>query len=514
VTPSQCNTTSFFYKKPKGDAEDEPLPEDPKDDPEEPVADEDEGDEEVVEDDGLWDAPEANFGPQNYIETTYEWYKQDVGTTDLLSSLLERRTPACNIYSALAPAFMARQEANRQNEGAFGQFKARDSEGKVVWKDIELQRISYEVDPCGGPTPAKARGGRGRAGDKKGKEPAEQAEPDTLPSNKDMLWMLPGSPHLLRHEHCMNINEHSNISVPYFAAFRRLVHLISEKEEDKGAEPFEFVIVDFGPSCTLLNKTFIMSCDYILPPVFCESFSFESVHGFLNELLPDKRDESGVIVPGWLTWARGRRNLTAPDTSEQHRFNPAAPRILPFLITAFKVRGQNSKGVKGMALQKEYARWAAAITNYVGQTPPGPVRDCFILQNTSSTNTEMTSCFLANLNSTMPVSHGIRIPLVYLNRAAFKEYAKRSTDKKGNSNENNLVKSVADAKAQYVNLAKFIIVRSRPQGAVVAPAGDDGAGPAPRAPPPAPPQRATRRNAAAEVGANPAEGGGNKRSKR
>lgn len=286
---------------------------------------------------------------------------------------------------------------------------------------LQGRRITYKVDhgsettaatPAGkGKTPAKAKGKA--KGNGKGKEPAEQAEAEaaTQPPNPDKLWLLPGSPHLLRHEHNMSVNEHSPISVPYFAAFRRLIHLISEKEEDKGAEPFEYVIVDFGPSCTLLNKTFIMSCDYILPPVFCDSFSFESVHGFLNELLPDTRDESGMLVPGWLSWAKGRRMMLAPDASEHHRFNPAPPRILPFLITAFKVRGCNSKGVKAMALQKQYALWAATITHYVGQTEAGPVRDCFILPNTSETNTEMASCFLANLNSTMPVSHGIRIPL-------------------------------------------------------------------------------------------------------
>lgn len=431
----------------------------------------------------------------------YEYWKEDVGCTSLLKSTLAARTPACNIYSALAPAFMVRAEANQQDEGVFGQFKDRG-----VWKDVELQRISYPVEPSDGKEQSamKPKGVR-KAKSPKGKEAAEDAEqaaPATLPADPDKLWLLPGSPHLLRHEHNMSVNQHSSISVPYFAAFRRLIHLISEKEEDKGAEPFEFVIVDFGPSCTLLNKAFIMSCDYILPPVFCDSFSFESVHGFLNELLPDTRDESGMTVPGWLNWAKGRRTMLPPDASEHHRFNPAPPRILPFCITAFRVRGKNSKGVKATALQKQYARWAATITDYVASTPPGPVRDCFILPGADLAR-EMTSCFVANLNSMMPVSHGIRMPLVYLTKSAINAYSARMDKKTGKSNSENQFQSLKDTKNQFVNLARFIIVRCRPAGAGAAAAGaagDDGAGPSggPSQPEPTAAQRASRRSAADE----------------
>ena len=394
---------------------------------------------------------------------------------------------------------MARAEANQKDQGVFGQYK---DGGK--WKDIELQRISYPVDPDGKePGSVKPKGSR-KPKSAKGKEAAEEQQAATLPADPDMLWLLPGSPHLLRHEHNMSMTQHDPISVPYFAAFRRLIHLISEKEEEKGAEPFEYVFVDFGPSCTLLNKAFIMSCDYILPPVFCDSFSFESVHGFLSELLPDTKDESGMTVPGWLSWAQKRRDMLPPGASKHHRFNPAPPRILPFCITAFRVRGKNSQGVKATALQKQYARWAAALTDYVASTPPGPVRDCFILPDAS----EMTSCFLANLNSTMPVSHGIRMPLVYLNKAADKAYAARMGQAKGNGNSENLLKSVKDAKSQFVNLARFIIVRCRPAGTLAAAAaavGDGGAGPSGgprRATPPVPEptvaQRASRRSAAAD----------------
>jgi hypothetical protein len=56
----------------------------------------------------------------------------------------------------------------------------------------------------------------------------------------------------------------------------------------------------------------------------------------------------------------------------------------------------------------------------------------------------------------------IRMPLVYLTKPAINAYSARMDKKTGKSNSENQFQSLKDTKNQFVNLARFIIVRCRP----------------------------------------------------
>ena len=91
------------------------------------------------------------------------------------------------------------------------------------------------------------------------------------------------------------------------------------------------VLVDFGPSSGILNQVFVMSCDYILPPCFADFYSICSADGFLRSLLPL-----------WLDWhadllQREPGRISQGGVQQLFKFKPTPPKILPFLVTAYKM---------------------------------------------------------------------------------------------------------------------------------------------------------------------------------
>ena len=54
---------------------------------------------------------------------------------------------------------------------------------------------------------------------------------------------------------------------------------------------FDFILVDMSPSQSAMNRCMAMSCDFIIPPCFPDSFSAKSVAGLLEKVRSEK--------PGW-----------------------------------------------------------------------------------------------------------------------------------------------------------------------------------------------------------------------
>ncbi len=131
-----------------------------------------------------------------------------------------------------------------------------------------------------------------------------------------------------------------------FGCFRALALETAEKYQ------CDFVIADFGPFFGLMNRTFIMSCDYILPNVFPDSFSLQSVDTLLVTVLPNWHDIQNQIT--------FNEPPVVNATLERFRYPRVPPRILPFLISGYKIPRMNVR-----LLDNAASRWANAITNYV-----------------------------------------------------------------------------------------------------------------------------------------------------
>ena len=116
------------------------------------------------------------------------------------------------------------------------------------------------------------------------------------------------------------------------AAFRKIMTLTAQRYE------IAYVIVDCAPSIGLLNSIIVNSCDYILPPVFPDTFSQQTVEGLIERVLPDNLL---TLREQWLDYAqRGGQARRWYQDAEEFPFNVDRPRLLPFLMTNYRRYGQ------------------------------------------------------------------------------------------------------------------------------------------------------------------------------
>ena len=127
--------------------------------------------------------------------------------------------------------------------------------------------------------------------------------------------------------------------------FLVFVSAVAQAAKNCGAK---IVIVDFGPSPGVINKAFVMSCHYILPPTYPDYFSYASAHTLLT-----------VIMPAWLTWRETLvaaqqahlNNLIRDGSQVAHSvgrfaFPTAPPFIFPFLASNYMHRGKKKSTIK------------------------------------------------------------------------------------------------------------------------------------------------------------------------
>eukprot|EP00854_Cymbomonas_tetramitiformis_P006595 gene6595-7895_t len=87
------------------------------------------------------------------------------------------------------------------------------------------------------------------------------------------LFLLPGNPAL-----CEVEDELAKTNSDKPANFYKLCSIRKMLLETAKANDIDFVLVDCGPSSSALNRTIVLSCDYLLPPCMADSFSSSSVY--------------------------------------------------------------------------------------------------------------------------------------------------------------------------------------------------------------------------------------------
>ena len=118
------------------------------------------------------------------------------------------------------------------------------------------------------------------------------------------------------------------------------------------------VLADFGPSSGVINKVFLLSCDYILPPAFADYFSLSSVHGLVQYLFPE-----------WISWhqtlCRAMESWISQDPDlEPWRFNRHFPRILPLLVTSYDMYARRN------VVTKASSGWILELEVMLNSAPP------------------------------------------------------------------------------------------------------------------------------------------------
>ncbi len=215
---------------------------------------------------------------------------------------------------------------------------------------------------------------------------------------------------------------------------------------------FEYILLDLGPSSSLMNKVFVLSSDYILPPVFPDYFSISSVHGFLTKLMKK-----------WIHWHKQIINVKEKiffdemeeykdeeDLSdyEVYRFKREIPNILPFLVANYQTRVSRDVQEKreGEPLEKGYAEMANTLMSVVsGDDVPHEIQQLY----QPNDDGKMVILFCKNLHSTLKASQITGLPFVKLTTS---KIAKALEQSSGSSKKEHL----EYAQKRYESLAAFI----------------------------------------------------------
>eukprot|EP00963_Diacronema_lutheri_P005862 scaffold465_cov383-Pavlova_lutheri.AAC.15 len=117
--------------------------------------------------------------------------------------------------------------------------------------------------------------------------PADYVKQGTRPSDvQGSLFLMPGSPDgstVEKLERTLYDAGHGDMGHGFGAfvgSFRRLLLNIGEH---KG---LDYIVIDVGPNIGMVNQWIVNSADYLLPPCFPDSFSFQSLRELITRILP------------------------------------------------------------------------------------------------------------------------------------------------------------------------------------------------------------------------------------
>jgi cellulose biosynthesis protein BcsQ len=162
---------------------------------------------------------------------------------------------------------------------------------------------------------------------------------DDATNNKTLggrLWMMPGGGSLQTFDSQFNEAQSSatrqsfsgtrNPSCFTLGLFSYMIRKLVQREN------FDFVIVDFNPAVSSMNRIMAMSLDFLLPPVFADSYSSSSLSGLLE-----------TVLPQWYRWRQAVVQLQEQQKQqglwsgedEEWMMPQMPPQILPFLATNY-----------------------------------------------------------------------------------------------------------------------------------------------------------------------------------
>ena len=112
---------------------------------------------------------------------------------------------------------------------------------------------------------------------------------------------------------------HSEQAVPYVGICNKMLNEIGKS---KG---LDVILVDMSPSPGAMNEALVMSCDYILPPAFAETYSAMAAYGILTENLPSWFSRKKLILE------------QQENCASVYRLDNKFPKLLPFVLTNYEL---------------------------------------------------------------------------------------------------------------------------------------------------------------------------------
>eukprot|EP00960_Hanusia_phi_P063448 765489-Hanusia_phi.AAC.12 len=251
------------------------------------------------------------------------------------------------------------------------------------------------------------------------------------------LMLLPGSSNLSRVKLSSSLPQRD---IRNYGILRKIFDMMAKKYN------LDFIFVDLGPSVGEINKAFVMSCDFLLPPAHPDFFSASSVKGLLQDILPN-----------WLAWRLEHRekwkklDSKARSSIEEFQFYDFSkiPRILPFIVHGYELdRHKDTNEV-----ELSHANFLKCIEYLVeDDRVPAEVKELYVRDRDGL----MVVPFCCALQFLPNISHQTGIPLVHLadHRLVQENLKQAKTRSAKGWNASTEAKMVSE---RFESLAKFII---------------------------------------------------------
>jgi len=247
------------------------------------------------------------------------------------------------------------------------------------------------------------------------------------------LYIIPGNPMITDFEANLNlVDAQAQTAAVYLGAFRQL--FLSTAEVSKA----DFILVDVGPSMSTLNQTILLSCDFLMPPVFADFFSLSSMHTLLHQMIPKLQEHRDRILE------QEPRRLNADQKAMGFGFKKTFPKVLPFIVTNFTFKRNHMHGPSA-----EWVLSMRALVNDVETSRP-MVANLFV-----KSNGEMVIPFIPNYGALTQVSHVFGWPVVCMDKPFFKNHVIPVTGGRLYDKES-LWRRALKYKSKYATLVSFL----------------------------------------------------------
>jgi hypothetical protein len=112
------------------------------------------------------------------------------------------------------------------------------------------------------------------------------------------------------------------------------------------------IFIDLGPNHERLNMAFVLTADYILPPLHADFFSVSSVHRLIQK---------GGVLDSWYKWRTEFQEVCKREEVFCEDFN-VLPKLLPFLVSGYQTQVIKKKEQAGYMQPKTKERRYGKMT--------------------------------------------------------------------------------------------------------------------------------------------------------
>jgi hypothetical protein len=244
--------------------------------------------------------------------------------------------------------------------------------------------------------------------------------PDPGATAENML-LLAGSTRIVNWERDIGLADTNFNGQVIRYGLRRLIDKICQRRN------IDYCLLDFGPSASALNMTWLASCDFVLPPCFPDYYNLASLHGLLYSVYPNMlelRDRMLQNQPERLQALLG--GVDVPEQIvEELKFRPEPPKLMFTIVSNYKQKiYKNFPAPNNKFICVGPSKWIVSFgALFQRQDIPARVRALFVPSGRGTPNESMVVPIAQTFNQTQQLSHELGYPVPMLTENSLRDVA-------------------------------------------------------------------------------------------